>query len=60
MYYINVDKANDDEDDDASSGGFVEGFNEGLHSNDEEIQNNIDQFYENLNGGNASENTEEN
>ena len=59
-YTEDVDKANDDEDDDASSGGFVEGFNEGLHSNDEEIQNNIDQFYENLNGGNSSENTEEN
>ena len=56
-----VDNANDDAaEEETSSGGFVEGFKEGLHSNDEEIQNNIDQFKENLNGGSSSENKDEN
>lgn len=59
-YTEDVDNANDDPNEDPTSGGFVEGFNEGLHSSDEEIQNNIDQFKENLNGGNSSNNEDGN
>lgn len=53
-YTENIDNANDKSSDDSSSGGFVEGFKDGLHSNDEEIQENIDKFKENLNGGNSN------
>lgn len=55
-YSEDVDNANDDVSEDVESSGFIKGFNDALHSNDEEIQKNIDEFKENLNGTESSDN----
>lgn len=50
-----IEKEEEKSNTETSSNAFIDGFYKGLHSNDEEIKNNIEQFKENLYGNSTNE-----